>query len=164
MYLLSYSILKLFRKFLFSPFFSRVENIDSIWTMEHCKQVRAMLPGGIDIHGIFVVSSENIQNNKKAKNVIDECCTVIQKVKRADNITDSSSTSTPLTFLQIDPKNHTTKADSWTTDQGISTIFLLFSGYNFSIIHTSIPKPIRNLKHCNYCAWNEFISNHDGWK
>lgn len=100
------------------PNVDKVENIDSIWTMEHCKQVRAMLPGGIDIHGIFVVSSENIQNNKKAKNVIDECCTVIQKVKRADNITDSSSTSTPLTFLQIDPKNHTTKADSWTTDQG----------------------------------------------
>ena len=112
--------------------------------MEHCKQVRAMLPGGIDIHGIFVVSSENIQNNKKAKNVIDECCTVIQKVKGADNITDSSSTSTPLTFLQIDPKNHTTKADSWTTDQGISTIFLLFSGYNFSIIHA--PKAYQKFK------------------
>ena len=34
----------------------------------------------------------------------------------------------------------------------------------FSIIHASIPRPIRNLKHCNYCAWNEFISIHDGWK
>ena len=94
--------------------------------MEHCKQVRAMLPGGIDIHGIFVVSSENVLNNKKAKNMIDECCTVIQKVKGADNLTaDSSSTSsTPLTFLQIDPKNHTTKVDSWTSssDQGSSAI------------------------------------------
>ena len=97
--------------------FSRVENIDSIWTMEHCKQVRAMLPGGIDIHGVFVVSTENVLNNKKAKNMIDECCTVIQKVKGADNLSDSSSTSTPLTFLQIDPKNHTTKVDSWTSDQ-----------------------------------------------
>ena len=38
------------------------------------------------------------------------------------------------------------------------------SKYIFSIIHASIPRPIRNLKHCNYCAWNEFISNHDGWK
>ena len=34
----------------------------------------------------------------------------------------------------------------------------------FSIIHASIPRLITILKHCNYCAWNEFISTHDGWK
>ena len=45
-----------------------LSEIDPGWGGEHVKQVRAMLPGGMDVQGLFFVTEEDIfQNKNEAK-------------------------------------------------------------------------------------------------
>jgi len=49
-----------------------LSEIDPGWVGEHVKQVRAMLPGGMDVQGLFFVTEEDIfQNKNEAK--VTEC-------------------------------------------------------------------------------------------
>ena len=98
---------------------SRVEDIDSEWLGEHVKQVRAMLPGGMDIHGIFVVTNDNVLGNPKVKNKAFECCKVIQNVRNVD-------ASIPFTFLQIDFKCQIVKAEALLTSDQNKTKLLSY--------------------------------------
>ena len=55
----------------------KLSDIDPGWLMEHVKQVRAMLPGGMDVQGLFFVTEENVFQQKNELKVID----CLQKLK-----------------------------------------------------------------------------------
>jgi hypothetical protein len=49
----------------------KLSDIDPGWLMEHVKQVRAMLPGGMDVQGLFFVTKESVFQPKNESKVID---------------------------------------------------------------------------------------------
>ena len=55
----------------------KLSDIDPGWLMEHVKQVQAMLPGGIDVQGLFFVTEEDVFKQKNELKVID----CLQKLK-----------------------------------------------------------------------------------
>ena len=62
----------------------KLSDIDPGWLMEHVKQVRAMLPGGMDVQGLFFVTEEVVFQQKNESKVID----CLQKLKVSMKMTE----------------------------------------------------------------------------
>jgi len=62
---------------------AKISEIDSGWVAEHVKQARAMLPGGMDVQGLFFVSEEDIF--KKHNAIVLSCLKQVKEQVKADD-------------------------------------------------------------------------------
>ena len=58
-----------------------LSQVDPGWLAEHVKQVRAMLPGGLDVQGLFFVTDEDVY--QKCEKKVSEC---LKKLKTSMNM------------------------------------------------------------------------------
>ena len=90
-----------------SKLIKKLKDIDESWFAEHVKQVENMLPGGIDIQGMFVVTSKDNPFNNKNK--IMAC---LDKVKK--------SSSNCLSVFHLNPKNQECMIQNMPTGKSVS--------------------------------------------
>ena len=83
---------------------AKINDIDEVWLAEHIKQVQNMLPGGMNIQGMFVASKENPFS---CKNKIIACLNKIDKSK-------------PLPLMYLNPKSKECTIQNMTTAKSIS--------------------------------------------
>ena len=89
-----------------SKLIKKLKDIDESWFAEHVNQVQNMLPGGIDIQGMFVVTSKDNPFNNKNK--IMAC---LDKVKKS---------STNWSVFHLNPKNQECMIQNMPTGKSVS--------------------------------------------
>ena len=91
-----------------SKVIKKLKDIDESWFAEHVTQVQNMLPGGIEIQGMFVVTSKDNPFNNKNK--IMAC---LDKVKKL-------SSSNCLSLFHLNPKNQECTIQNMPTGKSVS--------------------------------------------
>ncbi|XP_062515635.1 protein odr-4 homolog isoform X2 [Corticium candelabrum] len=77
--------------------------IDEAWVVEHARQVARMLPGGLDIIGVFLISSSEsmTQYQSQLRSVMHKICRICQMYDQLASVVPASTQSLERVSLEI---------------------------------------------------------------